>query len=162
MNFKLTALVLATASALTCIPALAATTTHTLTVTATVSGNCSFNTAGPTALNIATGAGVIDPSAAGPATGSASVTFRCTTGVTSAIAANDGVNATGPGARRVSNGAGAFMPYSLLLTNAAQVGTGHGAGQDKTLTVDASITAANYQNATAGAYSDTVTLTITP
>ena len=161
MNLKLSALILATAGAISSVPALAASTTHTLSVSATVSGNCRFNTAGPTALTIATGAGVIDPAAVGPATGSATVTFRCTTGTSSAITADDGLNASGPGARRVSNG-GAFMPYSLSLTNAVQVGTGHGAGQDKTLTVDASITAANYANAAAGAYADTVTLTITP
>lgn len=162
MNLKLSALILATAGAISCVPALAASTTHTLSVSATVTGNCRFNTAGPTALTIATGAGVIDPAAAGPATGSASVTFRCTTGTSSAITADDGLNASGPGARRVSNGAGAFMGYTLSLTNAVQVGSGHGAGQDKTLTVDASIAAANYVNATAGAYADTVTLTITP
>lgn len=161
MKTKLSAVTLALAGALTCIPALAASTTHTLSVSATVTGNCRFNTAGPTALTIATGAGVIDPSAAGPATGSVGIAFRCTTGTSSAITANDGLNSTGPGARRVSSGAG-FMPYTLTLSNAVQVGTGHGAGQDKTVTVDASITAANYQNAAAGAYTDTVTLTITP
>jgi spore coat protein U-like protein len=161
MKTKLSALTLALAGALTCIPAMAGSTTHTLSVSATVSGNCRFNTAGPTALTIATGAGVIDPSAAGPATGSVGVAFRCTTGTSSAITADDGLNASGPGARRVKSGA-VFMPYALTLTNAVQVGTGFGAGQDKTLTVDASITAANYQNATAGAYTDTVTLTITP
>ena len=161
LKLKLTALALATTSALSCVPTLAASTTHTLNVTATVSGTCRFNTAGPTTLTIATGAGVIDPAAAGPATGSATVTFRCTTGTSSAITADDGANASGPGARRVTDGA-TFMGYSLALTNAVQVGTGHGAGQDKTLTVDASIAAVNYQNAAAGAYTDTVTLTITP
>ena len=149
MKTKLTAVALAIASTLS-IPALAGSATHTLSVSATVTGNCKFNTAGPTALTIATGAGVIDPSAAGPATGTSS-----------AITADDGLNASGPGARRVKSGA-VFMPYSLTLTNAVQVGSGFGAGQDKTLTVDAQITAANYQNATAGVYTDTVTLTITP
>ena len=162
MKLKLCVIALAAAGAVTSIPAVAASTTHTLSVSATVSGNCKFNTAGPTTLTIATGAGVIDPSAAGPATGSVGIAFRCTTGTSSSIAADDGVNSTGPGARRVFNGAAAYMPYALTLTNAVQVGSGFGAGQDKTVTVDASITAANYQNATAGAYSDTVTLTITP
>ena len=162
MKLKISALALVAAGVFTSVPALAASTTHTLSVSATVSGNCKFNTAGPTTLTIATGAGVIDPSAAGPATGSVGVAFRCTTGTSSSITADDGTNASGPGARRVFNGAAAYMPYSLSLTNAVQVGTGFGAGQDKTVTVDASITAANYQNAVAGAYSDTVTLTITP
>jgi len=161
MKLKLLAVSLAAAGTLVSATALAGSTTHTLSVSATVTGNCKFNSAGPTTLTIATGAGVIDPSAAGPATGSVGVAFRCTTGTTSSISADDGLNSTGPGARRVANG-GNFMPYSLTLTNAAQVGSGFGAGQDKTLTVDASITAANYQNAAAGAYADTVTLTITP
>jgi hypothetical protein len=42
------------------------------------------------------------------------------------------------------------------------VGSGHGAGQDKTVQVNASIVAADYENAAAGAYSDSVILTITP
>lgn len=161
MKTKLIVLALAASGAMLANPAFAASTTHTLDVTATVSGNCKFNAPGPTTLNIATGGGVIDPSAAGPATGSVGVAFRCTTGVTSAITADDGANASGPGARRVKNGA-VFMPYSLSLVNAAQVGSGFGAGQDKTVTVNASIAALDYQNATAGAYTDTVTLTITP
>ena len=160
MKLKLIAAALAT-GAIACGSAMAGSTTNTLSVSATVTGSCRFNSAGPTTLTIATGAGVIDPSAAGPATGTVGITFRCTTGTTSSIAADDGLNSTGPGARRVANG-GNFMPYSLTLTNAAQVGSGFGAGQDKTLQVDGSITAANYQNAVAGAYSDTVTLTITP
>ena len=85
-----------------------ATTTVTAVPTQTigqllVSGNTTVNLQGatnPTTLTIATGAGVIDPSAAGPATGSVGITFRCTTGTTSAIAADDGLHSTGPGARR--------------------------------------------------------------
>jgi spore coat protein U-like protein len=160
MKTKLLVLALAASGAMIAAPAFAASTTHTLSVTATVSGTCKFNSAGPTTLTIATGAGVIDPSAAGPATGTANVTFRCTTGTTSAITGDNGLNFSG--SRRVKNGAANFMPYALSLLNAAQVGTGHGAGQDKTVQVDASIIAADYQNATAGAYTDTVVLTITP
>ena len=158
MKTKLIAIALASAFA---VPAFAASTTHTITVSATVSGNCKFNTAGPTTLTVATGGGVIDPSAAGPATGSVGVAFRCTTGTTSTITKDDGLNSTGPGAPRVKLGTN-FMPYTMTLTNAAQVGSGFGAGQDKTVTVNASIVAADYQNAPAGAYTDTVTLTIAP
>ena len=158
MKTKLIAIAIATVVA---APVFAASTTHTVAVSATVSGNCKFNTAGPTTLTVATGGGVIDPSAAGPATGSVGVAFRCTSGTTSAITNDDGLNSTGPGAPRVKLGA-SFMPYTLSLTNAAQVGSGFGAGQDKTVTVNASIIAADYQNASAGAYSDTVTLTIAP
>jgi spore coat protein U-like protein len=89
------------------------------------------------------------------------VAFRCTTGTTSTITNDDGLNSTGPGAPRVKLGTN-FMPYTLSLTNAAQLGSGFGAGQDKTVTVNASIVATDYQNAAAGAYTDTVTLTIAP
>jgi spore coat protein U-like protein len=161
MKTQLLVAALAATGALIAAPAFAASTTHTLSVSATVTGNCKFNTAGPTALTIATGAGVIDPSAAGPATGTANVTFRCTTGTTSGITGDNGLNFSA-GTRRVKNGVANFMNYALTLTNAAQLGSGFGAGQDKTVLVDASIIAADYQNATAGAYTDTVTLTITP
>jgi spore coat protein U-like protein len=161
MKTQLLAAALAASGALLSAPAFAASSTHTLSVSATVSGTCKFNTAGPTAVTIATGAGVIDPSAAGPATGTNNVTFRCTTGTTSGITGDNGLNFLGA-SRRVKNGAANYMNYALTLTNAAQLGSGFGAGQDKTLQVDASIIAADYQNATAGAYTDTVTLTITP
>ena len=161
MKTKLLVLAIAASSALIAPATFAASTTHTLDVSATVAGVCKFNAAGPTALTIATGAGVIDPSAVGPATGTANVTFRCTTGTTSAITGDNGLNFLGA-SRRVRNGAANYMSYAFSLTNAAQVGTGHGAGQDKTVAVNASIVAADYQNATAGAYTDTVVLTITP
>jgi spore coat protein U-like protein len=161
MKTRLLAAALAATGAMISAPALAASATHTLSISATVSGICRFNTAGPTALTIATGAGVIDPSAAGPATGTAAVTFRCTTGVTSAITGDNGLNFAA-GTRRVKNGVANFMNYTFALVNAAQLGTGFGAGQDKTVTVNASIIAADYQNAVAGAYTDTVVLTITP
>ena len=161
MKTKLIVLALAASGALMSAPAFSASTTHTLTVSAQVLGTCKFNTAGPTTLTIATGGGVIDPSAVGPATGTANVTFRCTTGTTSAITGDNGLNFLGA-SRRVKNGVANFMNYTFAMTNAAQVGTGHGAGQDKTVAINASIIAADYQNATAGAYVDTVTLTITP
>lgn len=160
MKLKLTALALAAAGAVTCAPTFAA-NTHTLNVSAAVAAVCNFNTAGPTTLTIATAAGVINPSAAGPATGTAAVTFRCTTGTTSVIVADNGLNSTGPGLRRVKNALN-YMAYTFALVNAAQVGSGFGAGQDKTVTVNATILAANYQNAAAATYTDTVILSITP
>lgn len=141
------------------LSSLAASTTHTINASATVVGNCRFVTAGPTALTIANTGVVIDPTLTGDATGSANVLFRCTTGTTSVIAANNGLNFSG--SRRVTDGTN-FMPYALGLSGDAQVGTGHGAGQDLTLAVSGTITDLNYQNAPAGAYTDTVVLTITP
>lgn len=159
MTLKLSALALATAGALTSIPAFAAsTTTNTINLSAMVTGNCRFNTAGPTAVTIATGAGVIDPSAAGPATGTNTVAYRCTAGTAPGFAADNGLHFSG--SRRVVN-ANSFMAYSLTLTGGG-AGTGHWAGQDKLLTVVASIVAADYRNARAGVYADSVIVTINP
>lgn len=142
-------------------PAFSASTTHTLDVSATVTGNCRFNTAGPTALTLANSGGAIDPSSTIDATGSASVLFRCTTGTDSAISAGDGLHFSG-GSRRVTDGSANYMAYSLALTGTAQTGSGHGAGQDMTLGINGTILAAAFQNAPAGSYTDTVVLDILP
>lgn len=152
---------LAASAAVCCASAWASSDSHTLSVSATVTETCKFQSAGPTDLIIANDAsGAIDPSVASAATGTASVTFRCTNGTTSVIAAGNGLYFA-DGTRKVSDGTN-VMPYALTLTGDAQVGSGHGDGQDKTLTVDASIAVADFQNAAAGTYSDTVVLTITP
>ena len=158
-KLKLATLGLLAAGVLSIAPAFAASTTHTLSVSANVTGNCRFNNAGPTAVTIANSGGAIDPTVAIDATGTANVAFRCTTGTTSTIAANNGANFST--SRRVAQGTN-FMPYALALVGTAQVGTGHGAGQDKTLGVTATIVQADFVNAAAGAYADTVILTITP
>lgn len=159
MKMKFASLGLIAIGLISVAPAFAASATHSLGVTATVTGNCRFNTAGPTAVTIANSAGAIDPTVAVDATGTANVLFRCTTGTTSAITANNGANFLVT--RRVMFGA-LPMPYTLALAGNAQVGSGHGAGQDKTLAVTATIIQADFINATAGAYTDTVVLTITP
>jgi len=158
-KLKLVTLGLLTAGVLSIAPAFAASTTHTLSVSANVTGNCRFNGAGPTAVTIANSAGAIDPTVAVDATGTANVLFRCTTGTTSTITAGNGANFLG--SRRVAQGTN-FMPYALALAGNAQLGTGHGAGQDKTLGITATIVQADFVNAAAGAYADTVILTITP
>ena len=161
VKLKLVAIGLIAIGLLPSAPAFAASATHSLGVTATVTGNCKFNTAGPTAVTIANSAGSIDPSVAVDATGTASVLFRCTTGTTSGITASNGLNFTT--GRNVKIGATtSVMPYTLALTGNATVGTGFGAGQDKTLGVTATIIQANFVNAIAGTYTDTVVLTITP
>lgn len=162
MKTKLIIVAMAAAGMLGALPASAASTTHTITVSASVTGNCKFNTAGPTTLTIANSGAAIDPSITGTATGSANVTFRCTTGTTSTIVANDGQNSPSAGVRRVKLDATNLMTYSLSLVNAAQVGSGHGAAGDKTVQVNASIADTEYQNAMAGSYTDSVVLTISP
>lgn len=137
--------------------AFAASSTNTLTVNATVNGTCKFVS---TTSTLAFGA--IDPSGTSAATASTTTAYRCTTGTTASVSKDDGLNPSGVGVPRLSDGSSHFMPYALTLTGGTQVGTGHGAGQDKTLTVGGSIAVTDFQNAPAGAYVDTVTLTITP
>jgi len=156
---KLSKIALAVAGLLSSATVFAASTTHTISVSATIVGNCRFNTAGPTTLTLANSGAVIDQSLGTDATGSASVTYRCTTGTVASTTADNGLNFSG--SRRVFDGTN-YMPYALGLAGGAGTGTGHGAGQDLTLTVSGTITAANHQNAPAGAYADTVVLTITP
>jgi spore coat protein U-like protein len=161
-KLKLVTLGLISAGMLSIAPAFAASATNTLNVSATVTGNCKFNSAGPTALTIANSGANIDPSVAIDATGSANVLYRCTSGTTAAVTAANGTNASGA-QQRVRDGVTAnYMNYALALAGGAQAGTGFGAGNDKTLVVTGTIVQADFVNAPAGAYTDTVVLTITP
>jgi spore coat protein U-like protein len=142
--------------------AIAATTTTTFQVTATVLSVCSVS-----ATNLAFGN--YDASLGTPVDGSSTVTVTCTPSETYDVGLNAG---TGTGAtvavRRMTNGANT-LDYSLY-TNAGrttvwgdtigvdtQAGTGNGAGQ--ALTVYGRIPTAQY--VAAGAYTDTITATVT-
>lgn len=131
--------------------------TQDLTVSATVNGVCKFSSAAQT-LSF----GAFDPSEAGPIAGSgAAVTYKCTKGTSAtSVTPGNGLNFAS-GSRRMGNGTD-FIPYTLTISGDDQAGTGFGPGQDKALTVGGSIVAADYQNVSAGAYSDTVVLTLAP
>lgn len=133
---------------------------HQLNVSAEVAAVCRFVDAGPTTLTISNNGTDIDPSVNQAATGSVPVNFRCTRGTTSTVTADLGGSADGT-TRRLANGT-EFLPYALSLVGDAQPGGGHGANNDRILTVNASIAVADFQDALAGTYSDTVTLTINP
>jgi len=141
--------------------AFAASATHDLAVSATVTGNCRFNAASGTTLTLANSAGSIDPSLATDATGTANVLYRCTKGTAATVNAGNGLHFSG-GSNRVMLDASNYMPYTLSLSGCNATGTGHGAGKDLTCAVSGAITAANHQNATSGVYTDTVVLSITP
>jgi spore coat protein U-like protein len=143
---------------LACGAGFAAADTQNLTVSATVNAVCKFSSAAQT-LSF----GAFDPSAAGPISGAgAAVTYKCTNGTAATgVTAGNGLNFSG--SRRMANGgATEFIAYSLSIAGDTQTGSGFGAGQDKSLTVGGQIVAADYQNVSAGAYSDTVVLTIAP
>lgn len=129
----------------------AAADSTTLAVTATVSGICKFS-ATSTPLSF----GTVDPSLTVDKVVTANVLYKCTKGTASA-----GVTATGGTSRTMASGA-LTLPYTLGFSGGTATGTGFGAGQDLTLVVTGTITAAQYQNASAGAYTENVTLNITP
>lgn len=137
----------------------AAADTQNLNVTATVSGVCKFSSIVQTLAF-----GTVDPSVAGPIAGSgAAVTYKCTKGTNAtSVLGGNGLHYTGS-SRAMKNGANAdVIAYSLVITGGTQLGTGFGSGQDLSLTVNGSIAAADYQNVSAGAYSDTVLLSLLP
>jgi len=135
--------------------------TTQLTVSAAVlsKGNCKFQTA-PATLNF----GMIDPTSGANATALTTIQFKCVgsvPNVTYSLQAGDGLNATGPGMRRVKNTATGvdYMAYSLSLSPASGTIPKNFL---QTVTVSGTILPADFQNARAGAYSDTVVLSLNP
>jgi spore coat protein U-like protein len=136
-----------------CSAGMAAADTQTLAVSANVSGNCKFS-AGSTPLAF----GAINPASTSDVTATARVLYRCTKNTVSL-----GITGTA-GPHAMTTPGGDTLPYSLGITGASGAGTGlgFGAGSDLTAAVTGTITAANFQNAAAGVYTENVTLTITP
>ena len=135
---------------------LAPAATQDLTLSATVTAQCKFTSA---ATNM--GFGSVDPSLPGPIPGvlGTPVTYKCTKGHTpGTVSASVGLNTSNRMKHATSS---EYIPYTLTI-GAAPAGSGFGSTQDKTLPVTASIAAADYENVTAGAYSDTVVLTVSP
>ena len=158
MKTKILALSLLSAGLMSASVAMAASTTHSVAVSATVTGNCRFQAVSGATLAF----GTIDPSGVGAVTTSGTAAYRCTTGVSPTVTSDDGANETGPAAPRMRIGVTAnYLPYTFTI-GALVAGTGHGAGQDKTLTINGSIAQVDYANAAAGNYVDTLVLTIAP
>lgn len=131
---------------------VAAAGSTTLAVSGSVTGACKFSaTSTPLAF------GTIDQSLTTDKTATADVLYKCTKGT-----AATGVTATGGLTRSMAGPGTETMGYTLSFSGATQTGTGFGAGQDLTLVVTGTITAAQYQNVAAGAYSENVTLNILP
>ena len=130
-----------------------------VTVNATVVGVCKFfNTTAPV-LNITnTGTGSdIDPSLTGDATGSTVVAYRCSNGTTPTFSIpSPSVSVTCSGCTGTPS-----MTATVTVTGGG-AGSGMGSGNDKDLTVAGTITQATYVNAAAGAYTGTVTVSVTP
>ena len=121
-----------------------------VSVTATVIGVCKFF-GGPYTLNIANSGVNIDPSLAGPATGSVGVTYRCSNGTAPVF--------TVPANTNITDGGAGTMQATFTSVSG---GNGTGMGNDLTLTINGQIVQGQYQNAPAGAYSGTINVTVTP
>lgn len=127
---------------------------NTLTVQANVVGTCKF-VSGTSTLDF----GNLDPSVNLPASASATTQFWCTKGVaTDAIAPGNGLSYDGS-KRNMKNGA-EVIPYDLALS--ADGNPNAGPSSPRVLTINGTIAYADFKDKSAGAYSDTVTLTITP
>ncbi len=130
--------------------------TTILNVTAGITGICKFN-----AASTPLGFGSIDPSGTADATATANVLYKCTNGTPATS-----VVATGGLTRTMTDAGSHTLAYTLSYTGDTQTGAGFGTGKDLTLAVTGTITAAQYQNAfasaSATAYADNVTLTVSP
>lgn len=130
--------------------------TNTLTVTAAVGGTCKFST--PTST---LAFGILDPSALTDGAATTTTQFWCTKGVTTdVIAAGNGANWSGTKRQMLDTVSTDLIPYTLTLTKDALANLGP--ASPRTLTIVGAVLNADYTAKTAGNYSDTVALTITP
>lgn len=126
----------------------------TVTVSATVSGTCKFLSGDTMAF------GSLDPSSGANVNATASPTFWCTKGTSYTITDNDGLHKSGTTHQmQHATTPTEFIPYSFNYTS---TGTGTGRTSPITLIINGTVNFVDYQNAAAGNYSDTVTLSITP
>lgn len=119
-----------------------------ISVNAQIVGVCKFFGSGYT-MTIANSGTNIDPSAAGPATGSVEVEYRCSNGTTPSFTVPGTLDLTGLGT----------MQATFDSTDEGQ-GTGMGSGQTKKLTVNGSIAQAQFEDAPVGSYSGNLTIQI--
>lgn len=134
--------------------------TGTLAVTATVlsKSNCKFDTSTST-VNF----GALDPAVAADVNATASVGFVCrgSAPVAAFLFTDDnGQNRSGPGARRMRHAsAPEFLPYSLLLNPASGTILKNAPG---TLAITGTVRWTDFRGAMAGAYADSVVVSILP
>ncbi|MDP1610661.1 MAG: spore coat protein U domain-containing protein [Sulfuritalea sp.] len=121
--------------------------------------NCKFQ--GSTALALAFGN--IDPSSASPATASTGISFKCGGSSPTAsysITHDSGLYETGVNANRMKHATlNEYLPYTFSLTPSS--GT-VAKNVSLAITVDGSIAPASFQDASMGAYSDTIVVTVNP
>ena len=138
--------------------------TTPLTINAKISGTCKVTTA-PGTLDF----GTIDPTGGSNATASTTFVMKCSNGTTSTAATDDGgLHFSVTKRMQHSVTATAFLPYAIAYSgDVGFAGAGFGgAAASQTVTINGTITPAQYSGAvaTTGAelYADTVTITVNP
>ena len=141
------------------VPVAAGSTAISVSAVILSAGNCRFRTASTT-LDF----GLLDPGNPANVTVNATIGFRCNGGppnVTFAISGDDGLYESGPGSPRMRHTVQTteFLPYGISLSPVSGTVPRN---TNQVLAVTGTVLGASYGNAAAGAYSDTVTLTILP
>ncbi|MGD9000156.1 MAG: spore coat protein U domain-containing protein, partial [Granulosicoccaceae bacterium] len=115
---------------------------------------CKFNSGGSVDF------GSLDPSVGTDVSGTVTQPeFWCTNGASYSITDDNGVNNTGPTYRMKHASLAEYIPYTFSYTSS---GTGSGPTSPVSMDIAADVLGSDYTGASAGSYSDTVTLTITP
>jgi hypothetical protein len=132
----------------------AAADTQDLSVSATILARCKFVVGTPSI-----GLGNIDPSGTADVTATADVEYKCTNGTTPGSLAPTSGGLT----RSMSDGGtpAKTLAYTLEIP-ALSAGTGFSNGQEKTVTITGRVTPAQFNDAEAATYTETVELTISP
>lgn len=126
----------------------------TLNVSANVLGNCKITATAPVSF------GSLDPAITTDVAASGSVTFWCSKNASYTLALNNGANALVAQKRMKGPGAADFVNYAL--TPASTAGTGLGKSTPIVISVAGLVTAPSFADAATGAYTDAVTVNITP
>jgi spore coat protein U-like protein len=126
----------------------------TVDVSANVVGTCKFNTGGTMDF------GGLDPASGGNVNAVVSQPeFWCTKGALYTIDDDKGLHELGNVYRMKHDDVDEYIPYTFTYTAA---GTGTGPGSPISMDIAGQISGGDYADASAGNYSDTVTLTVTP
>jgi len=137
-------------------------TSATVTVSAVVPKACRFYTS-PAPMVIQHGGGEIDPTSLTNATGSSTLSYRCSNGVSPQFDIDTSGTFASPKTATV-NLVGAVtlanLPADITVTATGGPGTGLGGSENKTATIGGLITPANFGGAAPDTYSKTVTIDI--
>lgn len=133
--------------------------TNTLTVSASVTGTCKFVAPKTSALNF----GALDPSVGTNVNGSTTTQFWCTKGVTdgaTVLTPNLGLNNLAGVRQMIDSVSGDKIPYTLALAKDGNANAGP--ATPRTLTITGGVLGSDYTSKSAGSYTDTVLIDITP